>query len=152
MEFRRLSPKEGLSQSVVNAIARDNQGYLWFATQDGLNRYDGYAFKVYRHDLADSTSLPDNFIWRLLQSRKGELWIGTFKGGLGRYNPESDNFTSYRNDPENSSSLSNNNVTAVYEDPRGALWVGTWFGGLNRFDPSDSGAAHFIHYRNNPAD
>ncbi|HCV42690.1 MAG TPA: histidine kinase [Bacteroidetes bacterium] len=152
MEFRRLSLKEGLSQSVVNAIVRDNQGYMWFATQDGLNRYDGYAFKVYRHDLADSTSLPDNFIWRLLRSRKGELWIGTFKGGLGRYNPASDNFSSYQNDPGNSSSLSSNNVTAVYDDPHGILWVGTWFGGLNRFDPSDSGAAHFTHHRYNSGD
>ncbi len=152
MEFRVLSLNEGLSQSVVNAIARDNQGYMWFATQNGLNRYDGYEFKVYRHDFADSTSLPDNFIWRLLHSRKGELWIGTFKGGLGRYNPASDNFSSYQNDPGNSASLSNNNVTAVYEDPRGVLWVGTWFGGLNRFDPSDSGAAHFTHFRHRPGD
>jgi ligand-binding sensor domain-containing protein len=149
IKFRRLSMDQGLSQANVNDITQDHQGFLWFGTQDGLNRYDGYKFSVYRHNPSDPNSLSDNFIWRLLVDSHGTLWIGTQNGGLNRYDPQSDGFTVYRHNHADSSSLLNNNITAIYEDHQGALWVGTWGGGLSQMDLSGEG---FIHYTYDPAD
>jgi ligand-binding sensor domain-containing protein len=85
IRFKHLRIEDGLSQSSVHAIAQDRIGFLWFGTEDGLNRYDGYTFTVYRHDPLDSFSISDNYITRLLTGRNGDLWIGTFNGGLNRY-------------------------------------------------------------------
>jgi ligand-binding sensor domain-containing protein/signal transduction histidine kinase len=152
--FRHLTTSNGLSQPVVNAIAQDQRGYLWFATEDGLNRYDGYTVTSYRHNPGESSSLADNYIWRLQSSRNGDLLIGTFKGGLNLYHPSRDGFSSYRHDPEDTSSLSSDNVTAVLEDASGNLWVGTWFGGLNRLEGVRSSGRNpspdFYHYMADP--
>jgi ligand-binding sensor domain-containing protein/signal transduction histidine kinase len=151
LPVRTIGTSQGLSQSSVNAILCDSTGYMWFATQDGLNRYDGYTMTVYRHEAADSTSLPDNFLWRLAPATDGGFWIGTFKGGLGYCGPGHDGFHSYAHEPGDSSSLSENNVTAIHQDRDRTLWVGTWFGGLNRLDPPGQGAPGtrpaFGHYR-----
>ncbi len=156
LAFHNLTTSDGLSQSVVNGIACDRQGYMWFATEDGLNRYDGYTIRVYRQDPGKVNSLTDNYIWRLHHSQEGKLWIGTFKGGLNLYDPRRDQFSSYRHNPTDTTSLSNNNVTAVFEDSEGTLWVGTWFGGLNRLDRTGQSARNqsprFLHYRADPAD
>lgn len=149
LKFRRLAPEQGLSQSSVNAIAQDSQGYLWFGTQDGLNRYDGYTFKVYRYNPSDAASLSDNYIWRLLVDRQGTLWIGTYSGGLNRYDPARDNFLIYRHDPRDSTSLPGNNVSALYQDRSGVLWVGTWAGGLSRLDTAGN---KFVNYYHDPQD
>ncbi|MBD3868135.1 MAG: hypothetical protein IFK94_08415 [Acidobacteria bacterium] len=80
--FNRLTLEDGLSQSSVNCIVQDNQGFLWFGTQDGLNRYDGYEFKTFHHDDRDPGSISNNFVWALHVDRNGLLWIGTEGGGL----------------------------------------------------------------------
>ncbi len=147
VRFHHLPSDLGLSQSNIQCIAQDRIGFLWFGTEDGLNRYDGYRFTVYRHNPADSFSISDNYIWRLLQSNSGDLWIGTLKGGLVRYEVSTARFISYRNDPGDTASLSNDNVTALFEDAHGTLWVGTWGGGLCRLD---SGSALFVRYRHDP--
>ncbi len=148
VRFRQLAPDLGLSQSAIQCIAQDRIGFLWFGTEDGLNRYDGYHFTTFRHNAADSFSISDNYIWRLLCSRNGDLWIGTLRGGLNRHEVSTARFICYRNDPNDLTSLSNDNVTALYEDARGTLWVGTWGGGLCRLD---SGANRFVRYRRDPS-
>jgi ligand-binding sensor domain-containing protein len=85
LRFERLSVEEGLSQGNVNFILKDSRGFLWFATQDGLNRYDGYECKVYSHEPGDAQRLASNYIWTLWEDPKGDLWIGTFGGGLCRW-------------------------------------------------------------------
>jgi len=154
--FRHLTTSNGLSQSVVNAIAQDQQGYIWFATEDGLNRYDGYSITSYRHDPAQSTSLADSYIWRLQCSRTGDLLVGTFKGGVNLYHPSRDRFSCYRHDPLDTTSLSSDNVTALYEDAEGDLWIGTWYGGLNHLDiaqrSGENLSARFVHYMADPGD
>jgi signal transduction histidine kinase/ligand-binding sensor domain-containing protein len=78
--FDHFSIKNGLSQNTVNCILKDKEGYYWFGTQDGLNRYDGYTMSIFRHDKSDSTSISDNFILSLLEDDFGNLWIGTRNG------------------------------------------------------------------------
>jgi len=132
----------------VHDIIQDNDGFIWFATEDGLNRYNGYDFIVYKNNLSDEYSISDNFIWTIYEARNGTLWFGTNSGGLCRFDKERDRFITYRNDPENSASLTLNNVRAVYEDSDGNIWVGTERG-LDKFNSKDG---TFIHYRHNPAD
>lgn len=149
VRFERLASQQSLSQSTVNAIVQDPQGFLWFGTQDGLNRYDGQSFRLYKNIAGDTTSLSDNAIWSLLRSRSGDLWVGTRHGGVNRYLVSRDAFEHLRHDPSDASSLSDDNVSAIFEDSRGTLWVGTLGNGLNRLDP---GSAGFIRYRHDPSD
>lgn len=89
--FGHLEMKDGLSNNQVNVIRQDREGYLWFGTASGLNRYDGYTLRVYRHEPADSTSLPDNFIADIQPDADGRLWIQT-DGGYALYDPATDTF------------------------------------------------------------
>ena len=84
--------KEGLSQGLVSGILQDKEGFLWFSTKDGLNRYDGYQIKVFRHDNKDPFSLPDNYITEIIEDDKGRIWIGTFSKGLCVYNKRHNRF------------------------------------------------------------
>ena len=77
---RHLRIEDGLSQGMVRSILQDRTGFMWFATKDGLNRYDGYTFKVFRHDPQDSTSVRDNHIHKIFEDSKGLLWVGTNSG------------------------------------------------------------------------
>ena len=94
-KFERISVEHGLSQEIVRCILQDSQGFMWFGTNDGLNKYDGYKFTTYRHDPEDSTSLGSNNITALYEDHSGNLWIGTFEGGLNRYDRDKNDFTRY---------------------------------------------------------
>jgi signal transduction histidine kinase/CheY-like chemotaxis protein/ligand-binding sensor domain-containing protein len=92
----RLAPitiNEGLSQGYVPCIIQDSRGYMWFATKDGLNKYDGYKFTVYRHDATDSTTISDNYIENVFEDSRGLLWIKTIGLALDIYNPQTETFT-----------------------------------------------------------
>ncbi|HFA50992.1 MAG TPA: histidine kinase, partial [Bacteroidetes bacterium] len=130
--FQHLSKKDGLSQVSVFAIAQDSAGFMWFGTKDGLNKYDGYQFKVYKKN-ASANSLVANDIRTLyVGSNNNELWIGTTTG-LSKYQPTSDNFINYLNIPSDTNSISGNVIRQIFEDSKGRLWVGTSVG-LNLFD------------------
>lgn len=133
--FRQFSVDQGLSQSTVNAILQDHDGFLWFGTQDGLNKFDGYSFLVYRHDAEDSTSISDNYISCLLEDRRGTLWVGTYAGGLNCFDRERNVFAHYQRPTTAAAGISGNNVTGIAEDSSGALWIGVWGGGVDRLDP-----------------
>ncbi len=132
LEAEHLNIEQGLSQSTVLSILQDQKGFMWFGTQDGLNRYDAYKFKVFKLQRGDSTSLPDNTIQTLFQSRDGTIWVGTNEG-LSIYNLDFDNFTTYSNQLKNKKSISNNDINTITEDTTGVIWVGTK-NGLNKFD------------------
>lgn len=149
MRFSRISIDDGLSQVCVNTILQDRQGYMWFATQDGLNRFDGYNFTVYKPTANNANSLSNNVIKTLFEDRAGIIWIGTAGGGLNRFDPVTETFSSFRYDPFDKSSLSNNDVYSIYEDTRGNLWIGTFGGGLNLFDRKKQ---TFTAYRFDAAD
>ena len=149
VRFDRISLEQGLSQSVVGAILQDHRGFMWFGTQDGLNRYDGYEFRVYKHDPEDDCSISDNFITVLLQDRDGGIWVGTNEGGLNRYDPVTECFTRLVEKPDRPEGLNDDNIQAIFEDREGMLWVGSAAGGLYRFDRK-TGVVN--RYQNDPYD
>lgn len=142
IRFEQFSLEEGLSQSVVNAILQDRRGFLWIGTEDGLNRYDGYNFKVYKPDTNNPFSLNDRSITSLVEDQQGYLWIGTRTGGLNRYDPVSGNFTNYIHDQKNHQSIASNQVHALCLDENG-MWIGT----DNGLDYLDFETNVFTHYR-----
>ncbi len=148
IRFEHITVEDGLSQNGAFAILQDSDGFMWFGTQDGLDKYDGKNFTAYRHDPDNSNSLSDNWIWAIHEDHLGALWIGTLSGGLDRYDRELDQFTHYQHDPDNPQSLSHNEILAIYEDPDGVLWIGTR-GGLDRFDRETE---IFTRYQHNPDD
>ena len=146
VQFEHLTIEDGLSQNAGLAIFQDSQGYLWIGSQDGLNRYDGFAFRIFKHDPDDPGSISHNSILALTEDKDGYLWIGTWGGGLNRFDPVTETFVRYRSDPEKPSSLSSDTVTSIKQDSSGALWIGT-LAGLDRYNPSTDG---FDHFRNDP--
>lgn len=146
--FERISTQHGLSQVSVYAIVQDPQGFLWFGTEDGLNRYDGYTFTVYRHNPLDTTSLSNSWVECLYVDRSGELWIGTWGGGVNRYDRLRDRFLRFTSDPRDPESLSNNFIQTIFEDHSGTIWIGTEKG-LNRFDLT---RGTFVRYFQDPND
>jgi len=148
IKFTHIGLEQGLSQSYILCILQDNQGFMWFGTKDGLNRYDGYRFTVYRHEANNPNSLSDNEIRSCIKDSFGILWIGTNLGGLNKFDPTTEMVTHYRHDPNNLNSLSSNDVFEIYEDTQGILWLGTQANGLNRFDPITE---TFTHYQPDPA-
>ena len=145
LRFEHMGLESGLSQSVISVIFQDSAGFMWFATQDGLNRFDGYNVKVFRPDPDDPNSLSDRWITALYEDSQGYLWIGTRLGGLNRYDPESGDFTHYKHSLLSSNSLSSDNITDILQDKQGNLWVGT-SDGLNRLELRTD---KFHHYRAN---
>ena len=145
IRFDHITSEEGLSQSSVIAMLQDQVGFMWFGTQDGLNRYDGDRFTVYRHDPKDPSTLPDSSILALHEDASGKLWIGTEAGGLSAWDPETETFTNFRHDPDDERSLSSNRVRAISRNPNGSLWIGTFDSGLNLFDPATGEVTRFRH-------
>jgi two-component system sensor histidine kinase ChiS len=148
LKFQRISVEHGLSHSTVTCILRDSRGFMWFGTSDGLNRYDGSGFKVYRHDPQDPDSLGSNPVTALAEDGAGMLWIGTHGGGLDRLDLKRDTFAHYRHNPGDIASLAHNVVQSLLVDRDGVLWIGTG-NGLDRLDRE---TGQFVHYQNNPAD
>ena len=149
MRFHRLSIENGLSQSSVRCILQDHRGFVWLGTEDGLNRFDGGRFRVYRQEPDGTGELRNSIIWVLHEDRNGTFWVGTDGGGLERYDRDHDRFTNLVHDPEQPTSLSHNAVRAIAEDSSGNLWIGTSDGGLNRYDP-ETGV--FTRYKHLPGD
>jgi ligand-binding sensor domain-containing protein len=127
VKFTHLTNLDGLSQSTVHAIVKDKYGFMWFGTQDGLNRYDGYNFKIYRHKPKDSSSLRKSHILTLYVDRQKNLWVGTANGGLSLYDQQHDAFIHYKESSEGFNGLSQKTVTAIYEDRQNNFWVGTYW-------------------------
>ena len=142
IRFDLLSIKDGLSQSSINAVVQDKQGFIWIGTQDGLNKYDGYSFTTYYHDPEDSTSICDNFIRALEIDSVGNLWIGT-DNGLSKFDARSETFTSYYHVSGDKSSPIGDAVRGMDFDKNGMLWVGTANSGLYSFNTKTERAIQY---------
>ncbi len=124
LRFSSLTLENGLSQNSVMSISQDQQQLLWFGTKHGLNRYDGYQFKVYKNNIKDTNSLSSDEITAVLSDSKGTLWVGTVNG-LNRYDVKKDAFQRIYYHPKSKKSLSSNSIEHIYEDPQGNIWVST---------------------------
>lgn len=134
LRFDRLGIDDGLSQSVVNCILQDSQGFMWFGTKDGLNRYDGYEFKIFSHENNNPNSLSHGYILSLCEDDSGYLWIGTHGGGLNKYNLRTEQFTVFRHEPENPNSICSDNISSILIDRKGNLWLGSYDNGISKYD------------------
>ena len=132
LRFRHLGIEDGLAQSTVQAIIQDPQGYMWFGTEDGLQRYDGYSFLTLRHDPTDPGSLSDNTVNALALDADGAMWVAT-GAGVDRLDPGTRHFTHFQNDPHDATSLASDGVSVIYLDREHRLWIGT-NAGLDLFD------------------
>ena len=133
IHFKHLTTEDGLSSNLITCVVKDKRGFIWIATLDGLNRFDGKQIKVYRYSEDDPNSIGANEVYYLCVDHSGTLWIGTDSNGLNRYNPEKDNFTRYLN-PNDSTALANT-IMIVIADKSGMLWLGTHHGGFHSFNP-----------------
>ncbi len=133
LQFGHLTIEDGLSQNWVLSILKDSQGFLWFGTQDGLNRYDGVRFKVYRHDPNDPKSLPSSVAGALYEDAQKRLWIGSHQGnaGVALYEREYDRFRRFLPNP---GQPVGNSVRVIVQDAQGRIWLGT-DNGLAKLDP-----------------
>jgi len=145
-KFDRLLIRDGLSQSSVFSIVQDYLGFMWIGTLDGLNRFDGYNFEVFRPIPGDSNSISHNSIFTILEDSKHNIWVGTLGGGLNKYDRNSNSFTHFLAS-DKKGSISNNNVRSIFEDSDGNIWVGT-DDGLNRLVDKNN----FKTYRLDPND
>lgn len=112
--FRHYQVENGLSNNAVICCLQDKRGFMWFGTKDGLNRFDGYSFKIFRHDPQDTGSIGSNFIHSLFEDRNGTLWVGT-ENGLYSYDPATESFRLLETAPKGQ-------IRAIQADNRGNIW------------------------------
>ncbi|MDQ8005871.1 MAG: two-component regulator propeller domain-containing protein [Pedobacter sp.] len=133
INFKNYSINEGLSQNTVLCLLQDKYGFIWIGTEDGLNKFDGYEFTIYKHDNADSTSISHNQINALYEDTDGKIWVATSKG-LNVFDREKETFTKviYADDKSDGS----NYIISIYKDKRGDFWIGSLLD-LKQYRPKD---------------
>ncbi|MGH8137747.1 MAG: ligand-binding sensor domain-containing protein [Steroidobacteraceae bacterium] len=145
--FQHLAHDNELPNSALpTSVAQDGDGFLWIGSQNGLARWDGYHFRVFRANPGQPGALPDNFIQTLHSDVRGGLWIGTSSGGLVRYDREHDRFVVY---PVGPKGLSHVSVRAIADDGTGGVWVATE-GGLDHVVPGSDAIGHLRHVEGDP--
>lgn len=136
MKFEKISLEQGLSQSAVTAISQDSKGFMWFGTQQGLNRYDGYKIKTYLTDPGNNLSLKYNTVHSLFRDSLKKLWIGSYSNIISRYDITEDGFYNYNIETVNKENLreSSISISSITEDKKNNLWIGTLGNGLLKMD------------------
>ncbi|MFN2243983.1 MAG: GAF domain-containing protein, partial [Anaerolineae bacterium] len=151
IEFRQLTLEDGLSQSTINCIVQDSRGFMWFGTQDGLNRYDGYQFRVYEHQPDAPHSLSTNWVQQCYRDPQDRLWFVTYDSVLHRYDETLDRFDRYPLDVEDPYRQAGANIRTLLADRSGRLWIGTYGGGLVQYDPVADRLAYYRDDLDDPA-
>lgn len=146
IRFSRLSTAQGLSQTRVSHIVEDNRGFVWFGTQYGLDRYDGYEYKVFTHDPARANSLNCVFIHSLFKDRSGALWVGC-NSYLDRFDTVTETFTHYQIDAQGPGKVANA-VDPISQDRAGMLWLAIGKG-LFRLNPDTGQIIRYLHDSSN---
>jgi len=139
-----------LSDNMVWATLEDRNGIIWVGTNGGLNKFQNGQFIRYTYDSTKSNTISSNLVFSIIEDRKeNALWLGTFGGGLTRFDVEKNSFMSFKSIPPDSGSISGNTVRPVYQDKEGNIWAGTYKRGLNKLNIA---SGIFTHYMNNPSD
>ncbi len=148
LKFQRFGVDQGLTVTTAFSIVQDDHGFLWIATIDGLQRYDGYKFTAYKNNFNDSCSVSDNTISYLYKGKGNVIWVGTYAGGLNRLDINTGKFKRYQNISGAKNCISNNRVWSVYEDKIGNIWVGTE-SGLDKIDIKTNQITSYFHDEKN---
>ncbi len=143
LRFMHLTSDDGLPQNKVNCILQDSQGFMWFGTNDGLSKYDGYVFTNFDYDSADVYKPSDDFVQAMLEDNKGNLWFCTGSGGLNLYNRVSTQFKHFRAYSSMNNRISNDNVQAIVEDSNNFIWIGTSTG-IDKIDIETHTVVNYI--------
>lgn len=143
MHFDHLALDDGLSQSNVLSILQDSDGLMWFGTENGLNKYNGYEFEYMKRERGNPDALSSDFIFDVDEDADGNLWIATNGGGLARLDRETGKIRTFRHDPEHDQSIASDIIRRVLVASDGIVWVGTRGAGLDRFDPQTELASHY---------
>ncbi len=136
--YESISTAQGLSQGMVFDILQDKEGFIWVATKNGLNRYDGYGFKIFANDPYNAHSLSSNTIVKLFEDSKGRIWAATENAGLNIYDKRSGKFYRIMHSNSNPASLSGNGIRSIIEMPDGRIVVATDVAGLNIVEPGEA--------------
>ncbi|HVM89482.1 MAG TPA: two-component regulator propeller domain-containing protein [Puia sp.] len=147
-QFSRIDISQGLSHNSVNCIFKDSRGFFWFGTMSGLNRFDGYNFKTFRHDINNESSIGDDFVARVLEAPDNKLWI-YFRAGMNIYDPVTEKFDRHPQVYLNSIQVPDTNITDIKKDAGGNYWFCDTKTGLYKYDPLHHHTSHFFH---NPYD
>jgi signal transduction histidine kinase/ligand-binding sensor domain-containing protein/DNA-binding response OmpR family regulator len=149
IRFSPLSLEDGLSQNTVTAIIQDPDGFMWFGTQDGLNRYDGYQFVHLKHDPRDPATLRNDSIFAVHADQNGDVWVGTEGGGLSRWDSVAEAFQHYGSESGAPDNFENERLRVITRDAKGVMWLGSHDSGLYRFDESNGQWQQFLSEQGN---
>ena len=127
LRFERIDVNDGLSQNLVYSIFQDRVGFMWFGTKDGLNKYDGKKFTIYRNNPFDSTTISDNSVLSIYESKNGNIWVGT-ENGLNRFNTSTEKFQRFFYRQHSSVCMNDNSIKTICEEANGNILVGTGSG------------------------
>jgi ligand-binding sensor domain-containing protein/serine phosphatase RsbU (regulator of sigma subunit) len=116
LKFTHLTVKDGLSNNTITCFLQDSKGFMWIGTTDGLNKYNGYSFEIYRHQVKDKFSLQSNYIYDLYEDKNQDIWVATNGGGLYRYDNKYNRFLKEE-------AISSASVKQIIEDTDGKLWI-----------------------------
>lgn len=141
LKMDRINRSHGLSSNRTSSIVKEKDGFVWIGTDNGLNRYDGFDFKVFNQQ---NSNLNSSSITDLLLDKNGSLWVATLNGGLNLYQPESNTFQVFKSNKQNQKALPSNNIRTLFEDSEGKLWVGSE-GGLSWYEESTQSFKTYNH-------
>jgi ligand-binding sensor domain-containing protein len=142
VDFKLEPLSENLTQKTVVQTFQDSRGVLWFLTQEGLNKYNGYTLENFRYSASDNSSISSNEVTRITEDSKGVIWISTLGGGLNKYNPINNGFTAVYTTEDRSKSPLSNYISTVFSDFQGTLWLGY----KNAFSSYSPDTGEFVHY------
>ncbi len=145
IKFEHISVSEGISQINISCIFQDSHGFMWFGTRDGLNRYDGYNFTIYRYDPKNSNTISNDFIQDITEDKSGNIWIATQVAGINKFDVRTERFTRFLHDNRNANSISDNTVNKILLDEEDNLWIATQSGGLDYYNTKKNYFKHYLH-------
>ena len=148
LRFERIGNQQGLSQSTVLKIFQDKKGFLWFATRDGLNKYDGYNFTVYRHIFNDPNSISSSSITSISEDRNENLWVGTADGGINKMDKETGKFIRFKQ-TDSKNDISKLNISSIIVTKDNQIYATTYGAGLLQID-AQKGATKWKIIETNP--
>ncbi len=150
IRFEHLGTAQGLSQANIISIFQDSRGFMWFGTKDGLNKYDGYSFSIYKYDAANENSLSHNTIEAIAEDGDGDLWIATWGGGLDMFDRKKERFVHHKADSKNPFSIGTDYINCLWFGSDGNLWVGTEGKGLQMYEKKSGKFFTYAHSETDP--